>query len=237
MASIAYRRLISVEISKPLAKMTQSTSYSTPSATMPVLGQPFHALGLRHVDERDVGAVEGGQVLLAGQRPLAHEAVVRLERLGGRRDRRRWLGDAATQPLHDLVVFLFADRHDLLDASARRDPRWPAIRAVMLRPSSVQKSHTRSGSPNTTPTNGDQLWKLRLRSSCQPGCSDAAHSGSVGGVHRGRRPTTGSAGTRRAAWHLGRGAAPAGRRWRRCPTSATRLSASLSSPPSASPPV
>ena len=35
MVSIAYRRLISVEISKPLAKMTQSTSYSTPLATMP----------------------------------------------------------------------------------------------------------------------------------------------------------------------------------------------------------
>ena len=30
--------------------------------------------------------------------------------------------------------------------------------------------------PNTTPTNGDQRWKLRLRSSCQPGCSEAAHS-------------------------------------------------------------
>ena len=29
-------------------------------------------------------------------------------------------------------------------------------------------------------TNGDQWWKLRLRSSCQPGCSDFAHSGSVG---------------------------------------------------------
>ena len=36
MTSIAYRRLISVEISKPLAKMTQSTSYSTPLATMPL---------------------------------------------------------------------------------------------------------------------------------------------------------------------------------------------------------
>jgi len=36
--------------------------------------------------------------------------------------------DAASQPLHDLVVFLFPDRHDLLEAQRRgivggRDPR------------------------------------------------------------------------------------------------------------------
>ena len=60
-----------------------------------------------------------------------------------------------------------------------------AIRAVRLRPSSVQKSHTRSGSSNTTPSpNGDQRWKLRLRFSCQPGCRDAAHCGSVGSFAR-----------------------------------------------------
>ena len=55
------------------------------------------------------------------------------------------LVDAAPQPLHDLVVFLFADRHDLLDAQrrgivGRRDPR-----GQCCGPSSVQKSQTRSG--------------------------------------------------------------------------------------------
>ena len=50
------------------------------------------------------------QILVARARPLAQESVVRLESLCG-------AGviddgsDAATQPLHDLVVFLFPDRH------------------------------------------------------------------------------------------------------------------------------
>ena len=66
MASIAYRRLISVEISKPLAKMTQSTSYSTPSATMPFSVSRSTPLDADTSTSVTLGRLNVGQVLLAG---------------------------------------------------------------------------------------------------------------------------------------------------------------------------
>ena len=51
--------------------------------------------------------------------------------------------------------------------------------AAVLRPSSVQKSQTRSGCPSAIPSNVHE-WKLRCRSFCQPGRSVFTHSGSVG---------------------------------------------------------
>ena len=51
-----------------------------------VLGDALDALAVR-VDERDVRAVEGVEVLVVEAGPLAELAVVGLQRLGGRRDR------------------------------------------------------------------------------------------------------------------------------------------------------
>ncbi len=92
-----------------------------------LLGQPLHALGLRDVDQPHVGQIERRQIGLARRRTLAHEPVVRLEGLGGLRIVHQII-DAATQPLHDLVVLLLPDRHDLFQAQGRRvlragDPR------------------------------------------------------------------------------------------------------------------
>jgi hypothetical protein len=69
----------SVPTSKPVAKTTQSSSYSCPSTTTPL--DPA-AVG---VDQRHVGTVERRQVLVAEARTLAHHLVVGLEGLGGRR--------------------------------------------------------------------------------------------------------------------------------------------------------
>ena len=92
-----------------------------------------------------------------------------------------------------------------------------AIRAVMLRPElgpevADQVRLRRAPRPRTVTSGGS----CACRSSCQPGCSDLDPFRIGRRVVAHRRPTTACAERRRAAWHPGRGAAPAGRRSRRC---------------------
>jgi hypothetical protein len=44
----------------------------------PRLGDPFDTFGRRHIDLRDIRAVEGRQIFVVEPRPLAQESVVRL---------------------------------------------------------------------------------------------------------------------------------------------------------------
>ena len=90
-----------------------------------------------------------------------------------------------------------------------------AIRAVKLRPSSVQKSQTRSGFRTRLPPKVTRHGNC----ACAPPASPAAATSPIPDRSAGflvRRLTTACAGTHRGAWHPGRDAEPAARPWRRC---------------------
>lgn len=104
--------------SKPVAKMTQSTSYSTPCGHDGVLGDAFDAPVVGRVHECDVVPVEGVQIGVAERGALAHVAVPGLERLG----RRGVLDDgvhAVADPVHLLEVGDFVEAFALLGWQAR----------------------------------------------------------------------------------------------------------------------
>ena len=95
-----------VVISKPLAKMTQSASYSTPFATI-----QFSVIRSTPLDSDTSTRVTLGRLKVGSIRrcagPLTHESVVRFERFGGLRVLDD-LPDAAPQALHHLVILFFA---------------------------------------------------------------------------------------------------------------------------------
>ncbi len=81
---------------------------------IPVSRNPLDAFGCRHIDQRNIRAVEGRQIFVIEARPLAQEPVVGLQRLS------RFLVlddavDAAAHPLHRLVVFNLPEFHQLLE--------------------------------------------------------------------------------------------------------------------------
>ena len=152
----------------------QSISYSTPLGDEALLGHRLEALRRRHVDQLDVGPVEGLVVIVVRQRPLAHEAVPGLQRLGGRRVLDE-LVDAAAHALHHAEVHHLAPRHELFAASISGLPS-ASSSALMLRLISVQKSQIRSGASRGRISFAARR-KFSCRSACQPGLSEAAHAG------------------------------------------------------------
>ena len=143
------------------------------------------------VDEVDVGPVERRQVLVVEARPLAHEHVPGLERLG----RRRVLDDlvdAAVDPHHvvDVGVLLAADlllarhRRPLLDLhrGQRRLRSSPSARRfglparLQLAPPTRDRSPSRRGCRSTTACAGRRTAPWR----CAPRFGIDLHRGGAG---------------------------------------------------------
>ena len=155
-----------------------------------VLADLGDALAVR-VDEVDVRTVERRQVVVVEARPLAHEHVPRLERVGRGRVL-DGLVDALVDPHHrvDVGVLLAADL--LLAGDPVAQHRRCARRA------------TRSWS------------MIFARRRCLPARLELGRPLGRSPSRRGCRSTTACAGRRTAPWRWRRGWGRSARRWRRC---------------------